>query len=750
MSNKKYIHLNVDGTELDLPENNINLQLTYKNPCSEGFGTISGNKSERSFNLPASKQNDEVFENWWKVSQVNAATAPTEKDAFVEINGLTVLSGKAQLKDVSTQGRFYERQGKEYQISFVGSNADWFEQLKDLELGRDLDWSAEQHNLTSLVISGAFNNTPADLFAYAVLKFKDWGSKLNATQARVDVYECTPLLFIGNILTKAFNSIGYTLSSGFWSNPVNERYVLPVPLLQKYPQEYSEDYLNVAATFTAPPNQAVNSANPLNLTGINFDTQTKSPAVGPNPLVLSTPSTEIIGVTGNVAQYTAPDAGFYQWRLSVTVDNITGPCTFNFGFFGAGGGIQPQAGQQISLTPIVDDGKTYSFEQVVELEAGQVIETYFRLSAFTLDVTNASLEIIGEAKISPNSLIDFTYLLRDWKITDFIKGVTAAFNLCWETDVDLKTITCEPSDDYLVTSRALSSATIIDGFHIDNTNDFKPKLDFDKEGRVEAVNEIAEKQQYQWKQDSSDATAEAQNENEELPFDASRYDLPLNRFKRDTEENENPFFAPTLMLFDDSIRADVSTLTPLIPLLWPDNYRENPTAEENQQEFEPRILWFGSQRNPAAPFDGQINLYDSLTDTDSVVLLPACFFVNYNDPTGLDVSLNWATLTINGNTVQGHLQKFYLAESARQRQGKEVEEWIYWDELDISQLSFRDKIFIDGDMYLLKEINAYSPIIDATTKTILTYDCPPEQEDVNRITNTLAIGFVGNYNEDEQ
>lgn len=743
MSNKKYIYLSVDGEPLDLPADNIDLQLTFKNPCSEGFGKIAGNKSERSFSLPATKQNDSVFENWWKVSQVNAASAPAEKESYIEVNGLPILSGKAQLKNVSTQGRFYERQGKTYDVGFYGNNADWFQLLKDQELGRDLDWSAEQHNLTSLVISGAFNNTPADLFAYAVLKFKDWGSR-----TKVDVYECTPVLFLGNILTKIFNSIGYTLSSGFWSNPVNERYVLPAPLLSKYPQEYSDDYLNVRATFTGPPNQTLSTG--VLLSGVFFDTQTQSPAVGPNPLILSTPSTVVLGA-GNTAQYTAPDAGFYQFRYTVTVNNI-GAGSIGLLFFPLGGslGISLPPGRTITAA---DNGNTYSVEVVAELEQGDVVEFYAGINgppATTVDITNASLEIIGEAKISPSSLIDFTYLLRDWKITDFIKGLTAAFNLCWETNVDLKTVTVEPKDDYLVTNRSTGLSSILDGFHIDNTNDFKPKLDFSKEGRVEAKNEIAEKQQYYWKQDSSDATAEAQNENEDIPFDAGRYDLPLNRFKQATEENENPFFAPSIMLFDSAIRADVSTLTPLVPLLWPDNYRINPTAEENTDEYEPRILWFGGQRPDGSQgLDGQINLFDSLTKTDSVVLLPACFFVNYNDPTGLDVSLNWSTLTINGNTVQGHLQRFYLRESRRQREGKEVEEWIYWDELDISQLSFRDKIFIDGDMYLLKEINSYSPIIDRTTKSILVHDLPPEQEDVNRIFNTLAIGFVGNYNEDE-
>jgi hypothetical protein len=226
--------------------------------------------------------------------------------------------------------------------------------------------------------------------------------------------------------------------------------------------------------------------------------------------------------------------------------------------------------------------------------------------------------------------------------------------------------------------------------------------------------------------------------------------MPLNRFNSKTEQNENPFFAATVMYFDESIRGLTSVFTPLIPMLWPDDFKENSTIEENETQFEPRILWFGGQRGSGGD-DGTFQTVNSVTGAlGDDRLLPACFFVNYNDTTGLDVSLNWSNLTIQGNVVQGHLQKFYLNDLARMRVGKEVEEWIYWDELDIMQLDFGPKIFIDGDLFILKKIDSYSPLIDRTTKTILVYDCPTTQEDVNRIENTVAIGFISDYtNPDE-
>lgn len=736
----KRLEIEIDGQICDLPQDNIDLQLNYVNPCADGFGTIAGNSSERSFTIPATKANNAIFENWYLPYQNNAASAANEKDCQIRVNGLQLLSGKAQLEKVTTRGGLYRYKGGNYDVAFFGTNADWFDQLKDLELGRDLDWSSEQHTLDYATILAAYNNAPTDVYAYCIAKTKAW-SNIVASQTYVDVYESTPVLFISDILTKIFNSIGYTLPSGFFSNSVNQRYVLAVPLSEKYPQEFSEDYLNIRAEKTVP--QIINGSTLPE--GVDFTTQTQAPAVGPNPFTLSVGGSVISGV-GNVGRYTAPYAGYYNIRMTVRVDNITTTTDFGFGFLGLSLGIVPAL--SLSLTP-ANNGDTFFLEQTVELDAGDIIEFYAKVEAGskTVDITFASVEITGEAKIEAGSLIDFKYLLQDWKITDFIKGCVAAFNLCFETDVDLKTVTIDAKEDYLQYDRAGASVSVLSGFHFLSTTDITQKLDLEKEGEVKAINETSERQEYQWRQDGADKTAEAINENETLPFDAARYTMPLNRFKADTEVNENPFFAPSIMYADEAIRTDISFYTPLLPLLYPENIRENTTETENDTKFEPRILWFGGQRGNDV--DGSFNLIDSSTSLTSKEVLPACFFVNYNDTTGQDVSLNWSDLEINGNTVQGHMRRFYLRDLARMREGKEVEAFIYWNSLDILNLSFRPKILIDNYAYILKKIEAYSPLINTSSKTLLVPDTDAAQIDVNAITNTVAIGFLASYQEPE-
>jgi hypothetical protein len=71
--------------------------------------------------------------------------------------------------------------------------------------------------------------------------------------------------------------------------------------------------------------------------------------------------------------------------------------------------------------------------------------------------------------------------------------------------------------------------------------------------------------------------------------------------------------------------------------------------------------------------------------------------------------------------------------------------FVYWKALDILQLSFRDKILIDSDMYINEEINSFDPIMDSTTKTVLLYDFGAEQQDVDALDNTIALGVLSDY-----
>lgn len=749
MSNKKYIEINIDGKNVDFSEEGLNLQLTFKNPCAGGFGEVQGNNSERSQTIPASKQNDEIFDNFWNVAQENETTGPVEKDSEIQVNGLNIFSGKAQMKKVSTSGRFYERQGKEYSVAFYGNNADWFELLKDKKIGFDLDWLSDLHNYTRTEVLNGWNANPAlKNYCYIVAKFKDWYSDTATIPATsfVDVFQSTPAVFISALVTKIFNSIGYTLTPSFFSSPVVSRYIMPLILPEKYPQEFSEDYLNVVATKTIT--DTIPTAG-FPATGLVFFNQTQTPPLAvPNPYTPIAAGSVIIGL-GNVSRYTVPMDGYYQFNTTVTVDAITGlGDSFFAGPFSLNGGGLPNTfgTGNVILTP-ADNGKTFTFTVFGSFQTGAVIEFFAGCGPFinTMSITGGNVEIIGEANIVKDSPVDFKYLFSDLLITDFIKGLTAAFNLCWNTDTDLKTVNVLPSDNYLITDRGAATSTIIEGFHQDTFVDSTYLQDLSKSGNVTAMNNTKQTQYFTWKNDGSDTTQEGLNFNENIVLGAAKYNLPAGRFKPDTAQNENPFFAATVMFFDENIRHSSSELVPLLPLFWPADYREETTAETNTNTFAPRLLWFGGQRG----LDGKIKYIDSSTGITGSTDLPAAFFVNYNDSSGLDVSLSFADKVINGLTVQGQLRRFYLNEMARLRVGKRVTEWLYIEEVYILDLSFQNKVLIGGNMYILEEVNSFNPLVDTSTKVVLLYDVGAEQQDINFIDNTLALGVLSDYSTPE-
>jgi hypothetical protein len=743
LSNKKYIQDIIDGLPLDQKAEGPNVELTFVNPCKGGPGTVSGNKSTRSQDYPATKQNDTVFNRFWDLAADNTDGAQF-KSAERVVNGMTVFKGLAQMTSVDTQGRFYERHGKMYKVAYFGGAADWFLLLKDKELGRDLEWSGAVHNFVSPNIVGGWNATfsPVQQWAYGIIKWSDWGYEVGS-DIRVEVFQSTALIQIKQTIDKIFNSIGYSISSNFFDTDVFAGYVMPVPFADKYPQEYSEAFLNIEANKTILTSVSASTIG----TGIVYDTQTKFPSVGPNPFVTSTPGT--ILPIGNTSQYTAPDNGFYQFDFSITIANVVGSPNVNFGIITNAPG-NPNGPIKIIGVPVAGQ---YQASTVLQLSAGDVVEFFFAasitpLSGDSFDITGGTLSVIGEATIGPGTSIDFTYLLRDWKITDFIKGITHAFNLCWETDTARGIITVEPKDDYLLPDRNAASTSLEQGFYISNTNDKQFKRDYEKQGRVTNQKDEAQTQFFRWKEDSNDPTAEFIDSQEDLPALSAQYILPDDRFKQDTETFDNPFFAATVHLFDQTITDDSSEPIISVPLIWPVNYRENPTAEDPNYEVEPRLLWFGGQRGG---IDGIFKVADSSTGTvvTSEPQWPALFFVNFNDPTGLDASLSFSDITIQGNDVQGHLRRFYLRDMARKRVGKKVLEWFYFNELDIINLTFRNKIFLNGNLLILQEVQSWSPLVDRSTKSILKYDAADTEDDVNAIENSLQNGFISDFPTEE-
>ena len=704
------IQIYIDGLIADLPQNEANLNLTFALKDRDGIAINSGSRSEYSFELPATKQNDLIFSRFHDVGEVTFSKQDL-LPAIIIVDGLPFFEGRAQMRSVTTQqDRFYWR-GLLYKVSFYGNNIDWVSDLKNkyiyeydfgnITLGKVQNYS----NYDNFYLSG-------DNFCTLPMKFKDW-----AVLGQVNTFkEFYPALFIKTIIDKIFSGLGYNLVSNFMNTDWFTQLILPIPFDYDKPipdVNFGIEYMNVEANMTAPVGFIFGGQI------IIFDNQTLFPTIGADPY------NELTGV------YTAPYSGYFEIDFVVVLTGITG--------FGT---QQPAFAYIINTNPfviILDSPTNIDMTQranlVVFLNAGDTLK--FVQGGISVGQFQATVEIIGELQITDPTTLNLKYLInKNWKALDLIKGLAHLFNLTFETNVALKTVTIEPADNYIYTFPSFNN--IEQGFYNQGLNDITRKVDISVSGEIFNVNEFEKSIQLVYKEDSSDATVEDLNQRQIVPMAGAQFNFPVSRLKDGLNVIENPFFAPTLLFLDNEIK-DVNTPAPVyIPFIWSSNYLENPLSSEGNYEIVPRILIFnsfvGSTANSAKfviknPF--------SATPATMVVDYIEAYMQNYNETFYQSIVFN--SETVNGVYVKGLMERFYLAELIRRLYGKQVQVNIFWDILMLNNLTFRDAVQIHGDNYILNEINSFSVVNQRSTQTYLTYDAKGDGTEVNNIQNTTVL-----------
>lgn len=703
-----YRRLTIDNVVVDLPQSGLTYSLVYE-VDDEGF--VSGAYSKRSIELPSTGVNDALFDDWYAAGSDNTGSAPLLKPFVFEDGGVQILSGQAELQSAILMSDRYRYKARNYKVDLYGTNADWTIRMKDLRI-RDLDFTAAVLD-TSTVLTG-WNATydSGDYFGFTLIKWKEWN-----IAGEVGIEEFTPFLFIRSILDKAFDTIGYNFTSQFLDTDIFKRMILPLPMSERYPEEFSEDYTNVQLREAiADPN-----GNYFPVIFSNYQQ--------PN---LSTPYDPMTGY------YNVPFTGYYQFQISIEIISSVGT-------WGMDGGVMKNGsfGVYIGGTYFnigFGSSGNYSFNiisQVVYLTAGEFVG--FELSAASTDpstVFNINFNIIGEAEYAFGSILQFRYLTKNWKVLDLIKGLQHMFNLRFEANVQAGTLTIEPADPYLYRQDNAPTTviqTLEQGFYAVPTFDSTNTLDLDIPAELISANDIDENTIFSYITDSP--SEEAVEKDEPLGIFSAQYALPQDRFNEKTETKENPFFAKTVHTNDNSIQGASAVTSLQIPLIYPQDYFLDPTATELDANIEPRVLYFVGFRGLSK--DSTFNC----TFTPGFDLAPPLsFMVNYNN--AADFSIGFGREFIEGQQVPGLFEAFWLQEYARKRIGKRLEAYMFWDLLAMNSLSFRNKIKIDGLEWVLQKIDGYSAQSDSSTKTILLLEQGPTDLDLSNITYSNILGII--------
>jgi len=509
----------IDGQVAELPPNGLNLPLTYSLRSRDGLAINSGSRSEYSFELPGTKHNDDIFNQFYDPA-IYTINEQAFLSASIEVDGLPFFIGRCQLQSVTLRQDQYFWQGKSYKVAFYGNNADWSTRIGDL-LIKDLPFTAHVYSYTDC-INLWYSNYPATDFKYLPIKFKDW-----AVFGEVDaLLDSHPALFIVDILNKAFASIGYTIVSGFLLTDFAKRLIMPVPLLNRYLSgQYSEDYTIIEAT-------QIDIASTGFIGNFITGTQTIAPLVGPNPY------NPITGI------YTVAISGYYLCEFSASLSNITTVAGFQFGFSINGSAVGPPNPYWGDFAPVYTTDVTIRGEYVFFLNAGDTVVpagVAFVSGGGTMDISSI-LRITGEAEIVDGIQMDLKYVIDpSLKVIDLIRGIAHAFNLVFETNEGSRQVRIEPADDYILDSR-LATTDLEDGFYTaQKAIDYTPFVDLSKGGELVSDTKQLSQLRLKWKDDSNDPTVEALNLNQNLGILEARYNFPSNRFKVGENVVENPF-----------------------------------------------------------------------------------------------------------------------------------------------------------------------------------------------------------------
>lgn len=715
------IEIYIDGIKADLPEKDLNLNLTFALKDRNGIAINSGSRSEYSFDLPSTKQNDNIFSRFHDVGEVTLQRQDL-LPAIIIVDGLPFFEGKAQVRSVTTQqDRFYWK-GLSYKVSFYGNNVDWVADMRNKFI-YELDFGTFTFGRNENYLAYNNNYDNGDSYATGIIKFKNY----SGTPQRIDTFkDSTPLLFIKTILDKIFNSIGYTYQSNFFNTNWFKQLVLPIPMNPDKVEnaQYGIDYLNVDVRDLGTPIPQVGGG------GFTFTQVTTPPLANPFNVLTS--------------QYIVPIDGYYLMSFILEVYNVgaTGcgveltfhlngaPTTFTIGEAGPLG-VPPYFSDQFIRRNIL-----------VTFNAGDVLE-FFWTGQLGSPVGSSSgnfdfyWQIIGEPLINTSILLNFSYIIdQQWRQLDLIKGLAHLFNLTFETNVALRTVTIEPADNYLLQDYDVPISSIEQGFYNKSFSDLTRNVDLNVKGELFNIDDFERSIQFIYREDSNDPTVEALNQGQNVPMAGAQFNFPVSRLKNGVTDIENPFFSATVLYADPAVKS--ATSNPVyIPFIWPENFFESPSATIANYKVNPRILI--KYKNYLTDNVVYVRALDPAgSGTNVNIEFPQMFMTNFYEFNNEYMSLAFNTITTtNGVQMKGLLERFYLAEMIRRMYGKQMEVYMFWDVLMLNNLTFRDTIQIHGDNYILNEINSFSVVNQRSTKTYLTYDAKGDGTEVNNIQNSI-------------
>lgn len=708
------VEINIEGNRYPVPQSPT---VTKSISSLEDPKSISGLGSKRSFEVPVGKD---------QLTPANINIGPdvrkTQLDATVEVDGLPVAKGKAI---IISHKRPNSRSGADRttSVSFIGDNADWFSQIKDMRITDLINFGA--HTLNDDVLFYGVNSVAlGDDWCYTLIKRKNWKDP-----GYVRMHEHTPAIFLAAIFKAAFKRLGYTIDSEFFSTPFWERLIIPVPL-RPYTNEYIRNNIDAYLGMTAPvtithviPSAVVavdnlivfnNESFPFYDAGDNYNDAVagkyRVPAI--EGLYDITFNCKISGATPGVTGY------FVQIRRNATVLSTT---------------VLLDSDANITITatevPVAATTDEFSF----------VVQTFNNTTVFSIQVDAWAQIKYSSAEYLDGSTIELNKIIpTDWVFEDIFKDVKLMFNLLIDTNAATRTVRIEPRDPYRLRSRiSQNTETTYEGFH----NGSVINLDRKKVHQEEELLPINQnrKGNVKYTYGDQDNTTEFVESGQEVELLTANYNFGDDD-NQEEDVQDTSFFAKAMHIHDSEVQHEDSTITPQFVMQYDNNfYDRDANNDETDFDAKPTILFFAGRRSGK---DGYINL-KMVNDTEIKYDYPASFQVNYNDPTGYDPSLSFANEQLdNGDIVIGLLENFHLRRLAVLRNNWKLIVSLHLTISDFLRFGFDQIYYLEGVRYTLNEITGFR----LASNSVATIELIPEGiaygEDKKRITHSPIQSLI--------
>lgn len=707
------------------------LPLNIKNRVTNADGEPAGSFTRSVLSLPATKRNNSILDGVLDFLPFR-----------IEINGAPKLAGLLQVKAIRARSNCYGCAPEFYEVALFGGNTNLFKLLQGIKLK---DVSEAILEFDAAPILAGFNADPnTENAGFCLIKWHEWQNSKKVSEPDINgnpqkrplempsYYEATPFLFIKPLIIAAFDSIGYTIQSAFFDTDYFSRLIMPVPLPPKLPAEYSEAYLNFEARINAP--FVTVAGVPPFLAYMPLDNIIKLPSKNPaawNPVLY---------------EYTVPETGFYEIELGATFiqpelnppdsDFLAG-IQVNGVLFGNANDVYIWFGDAFTVSPrpyptgLVKDSRVYKFNK------GDIIKCFYFLFTPPVGVDSFYMRITGEAELAQGVSLDLSTMIKG-DFIDLFKDIQILHNLIIDTNADTKTAIIEPADNYLNTSAyPIQTSENKNGFYsLTEAVDYTRKIDYTKDVEL-VINDLAGFTFYEYLSDDDDTTKERENA-AELPIYGARFDADNGADKGKRDEIKTEFFAKTIHARDVLARYPNTAILPQFPLIYPQNYLDNPTAlpSDANKDVTPRLLWFGGQRGG---IDGYIMINENQgTPTET----PAAFMVNYNDVTGLDASLAWSNEVINGEPVAGLVERFYLHSLKRKLLRTSKAAAVLQSSIDRDLFTFRKKAIINDRRYIVAEVDILNPLTSEPDKFLFILDDYASEADAAKVASSIVAGVV--------